>query len=265
VFELFGVNSSAASLILRLALGTLFIFHGYSKLGAQARKQGAEWMKSMGLPGGMVLFGGTVEFLGGIALLLGILTPIVAALFALWMLSTTWLQVTKMKSKYSGGYEIDITLLFGSLALASLGAGALSFDALLVLGPLFFANVSLSALVLRIGLGSLFVIHGYMKFNAQARERGGQWLKGIGLPASLFLFAGIVEFLGGIALLAGILTQIVAMLFTFWMIILTWLATTKIKKKYMGGWELDLTLLLASLALALVGAGAYSLDALLAI
>jgi putative oxidoreductase len=129
----FGVQVGFAALVLRFAIGGLFIIHGYPKLGAKQRKQGAEWMKSMGLPGGFILFGGVVEFFGGIALLLGVFTSIVALLFALWMLSTTWLAAGKMKKKFVGGYELDITLLLASLALAAIGGGVFSIDHLLQL------------------------------------------------------------------------------------------------------------------------------------
>jgi uncharacterized membrane protein YphA (DoxX/SURF4 family) len=128
---LFGSSVDLPSLILRLAIGTLFIIHGYPKLTAAQRTQGGAWMKSMGMPGALVPFGGVVEFFGGLALILGILTPIVAALSALWMLSTTWLVTTKAKKKYVGGYEIDITLLLAALALALLGSGIYSIDHLL--------------------------------------------------------------------------------------------------------------------------------------
>jgi putative oxidoreductase len=128
---LFGSSVDLPSLILRLAVGTLFIIHGYPKLTAAQRTQGGAWMKSMGMPAAMIPFGGVVEFFGGLALILGILTPIVAALSALWMLSTTWLVTTKAKKKYVGGYEIDITLFLAALALALLGSGIYSIDHLL--------------------------------------------------------------------------------------------------------------------------------------
>ena len=127
---LFGVNPDIASFILRLALGSLFIIHGYPKL-TSGRKQGGEWMKSMGLPAGMVGFAGFVEFFGGLGLVLGLLTPIVAVLFAIWMVGTTWLATSKLKKKYMGGWELDLTLLLASLALATLGSGTLSLDHLL--------------------------------------------------------------------------------------------------------------------------------------
>jgi putative oxidoreductase len=128
---LFGSSVDLPSLILRLAIGTLFIVHGYPKLTAAQRAQGGAWMKSMGMPAAMIPFAGVVEFFGGLALILGILTPIVAALSALWMLSTTWLVTTKAKKKYVGGYEIDITLFLAALALALLGSGIYSIDHLL--------------------------------------------------------------------------------------------------------------------------------------
>jgi len=124
-------NIDLSSLILRLAVGTLFIVHGYPKLTVAQRTQGGAWMKSMGMPAAMVPFGGVVEFFGGLALILGILTPIVAVLSALWMLSTTWFSMSKLKKKYVGGYEIDITLLLAALALALLGSGIYSIDHLL--------------------------------------------------------------------------------------------------------------------------------------
>jgi putative oxidoreductase len=131
LIDLLGVHLSVAALLLRLVIGCVFIVHGYPKFSAEQRKQGREWMKSMGLSAGFILFGAVVEFFGGIALLLGILTQVVAALFALWMLSTTWLAKAKMKKKFAGGYEIDIILLVASVALAALGGGVFSIDHLL--------------------------------------------------------------------------------------------------------------------------------------
>jgi putative oxidoreductase len=128
--SVFGVHVSMASLLLRLAVGVLFVIHGYPKLGAGTKGTG-EWLKTMGLTAGFAPFAGVVEFFGGLALLLGILTPIVAVLSALWMVSTTWLSVVKMKKKFVGGYELDIVLLLASLALAAVGAGRFSVDYLI--------------------------------------------------------------------------------------------------------------------------------------
>jgi uncharacterized membrane protein YphA (DoxX/SURF4 family) len=127
---LFGFTPDLTSLILRLAVGTLFIVHGYPKLTAQ-RKQGEAWMKSVGMPAAMVPLGGVFEFFGGLALILGLFTPIIAVLSALWMLSTTWFSKSKLKKKYASGYEIDVTLFLVAIALALLGSGIYSIDHLL--------------------------------------------------------------------------------------------------------------------------------------
>ncbi|OLE74623.1 hypothetical protein AUG19_08350 [archaeon 13_1_20CM_2_54_9] len=63
---------------------------------------GEQWMKSQGIPAGMILFGGVTEFFGSLGLVIGLLTPVLAVLSALWMLSTTWFARSKLKKKYLG-------------------------------------------------------------------------------------------------------------------------------------------------------------------
>jgi len=127
---LFGSDANLASLVLRLAVGILFIVHGYPKLTSQ-RKMGAEFMKSTGMPTWMASFAGVAEFFGGLALILGLLTPVISLLFVLWMISTTWFAKAKLHKKLQGGYEFDISLLAASLAIVILGSGIYSIDHLL--------------------------------------------------------------------------------------------------------------------------------------
>ena len=137
--NLLGLNVSVAALLLRILIGGSFIVHGYPKLvhyswvprsWAQGRNRESDWLRSIGLPGGFFLFAGVVEFFGGVAVLLGVLTSIVALLFAAWMLSTTCLSVMKVTKRYTsiGGYDVDVTLLLASLALAIIGGGTFSID-----------------------------------------------------------------------------------------------------------------------------------------
>ena len=88
-------------------------------------------MKTVGMPTGLVPFGGVVEFFGGLGLLIGLFTPIIAVLAGLWMLATTWFSIAKIKKKYMGGYELDITMVLLSLALAFIGGGTFSIDHLI--------------------------------------------------------------------------------------------------------------------------------------
>jgi putative oxidoreductase len=125
---LFPPNFDLASILLRLAVGTLFIYHGYPKLTSMRK---GEFMKTLGMPTALVPFGGFVEFFGGLGLLLGLLVPIVAILSALWMLSTIWFSIAKVKKKFMGGYELDIVLFLAAFALAFIGGGTFSLDHLI--------------------------------------------------------------------------------------------------------------------------------------
>jgi putative oxidoreductase len=129
--SLFGIGQDLAAFVLRMGLGIAFVVHGYPKLGKKARKGTGDWLKSMGIPAIFGLVAGVAEFFGGIALLVGFLTPVVAALFVVWMLALIWLSIAKIKKKFVGGWELDFLLLISSLALATLGSGLLSLDHLL--------------------------------------------------------------------------------------------------------------------------------------
>jgi putative oxidoreductase len=127
-----------------------------------------------------------------------------------------------------------------------------------ILGP----QIDVAALLLRLALGGVFIIHGYPKLKDLGKGTG-QWLKSIGIPTSVGLVAGIVEFFGGIALVIGILTSIIAPLFVLWTAGLVWVSIAKIKKKFAGGYELDLLLFALALALVVIGGGVFSVDYLI--
>src|SRR5437899_12603662 len=118
---LFGSDVNLASLLLRVAVGILFLVHGYPKLGSQ-RKMGADFMKSTGMPVWMAAFAGVAEFFGGLALILGIFTTIIALLFVIWMITTTWFAKTKLHKKLQGGYSFDLIHIAGSLVMESSGS-----------------------------------------------------------------------------------------------------------------------------------------------
>ena len=120
-----------ASTIGRIALGALFIVHGWPKI--KDPKSIIAFVKGTGFPGGAafaVLFT-LLEFFGGIALVLGFLTQIVAPLIALEMVATTLFAKTKLGKKLVLGYELDIAYLVLALMLTFLGAGPWSIDRLI--------------------------------------------------------------------------------------------------------------------------------------
>lgn len=129
----FGFLESAdlASLALRLFVGILFIYHGWPKM--KGPKQAANWVRSTGWTWavGFAYAFTFLEFLGGIALVIGFLTRIAALLFVLQMIATTIFARVKLGKKLAGGWETDLLFMAGALALVFLGAGAWSVDALL--------------------------------------------------------------------------------------------------------------------------------------
>ena len=77
-----------------------------------------------------------LELFGGVFLIIGLLVPLVAALFVLQFVAIIGMKASKMKAGFMGsggkpGFEIDF--VYGVLALAILliGSGAFSVDALI--------------------------------------------------------------------------------------------------------------------------------------
>jgi putative oxidoreductase len=125
------INADVAGLIGRLALGAIFIVHGWPKIKDPRKTQ--EWVKGTGWPGGgtFALLFTFLEFFGGIALILGLLTQVVAFLFFLEMIATTIFSKTKLQKKFVLGYELDIGYATLALVLALIGPGGWSIDRVL--------------------------------------------------------------------------------------------------------------------------------------
>ena len=129
------VEPDFVSLVLRVTVGAALVAHGVPKVKGGWGKQSAEWIKTMGVPAVAARLVTLLELFGGVFLIVGFLVPLVAALFVLQFLAIIAMKVTKMKAGFMGsdgkpGYELDFTYLLLSLALALLGSGAFSVDAL---------------------------------------------------------------------------------------------------------------------------------------
>ena len=116
--------------VLRVAVATIFIRHGAQKLFVFgfAGVAGAFTHMGVPIPGFTGPFVGLLEFFGGIALVIGLLTRLIALGFVLDMLVA--ILLVKLKGGFSG-YELEFLLLGSNVALALTGAGRFSVDALL--------------------------------------------------------------------------------------------------------------------------------------
>lgn len=120
-----------ALLLLRLAAGGIFIFEGYLKLFVVDRVRLIEYFASLGLPYPQisVLVVSFLEFLGGILLVLGASTRIVAALFAVEMLVATF--VANLPPGFNAATEVTILLLVISTVLVIMEGGRWTVDQLI--------------------------------------------------------------------------------------------------------------------------------------
>lgn len=118
--------------------------------------------------------------------------------------------------------------------------------------------------VLRLGLGVVFTAHGAQKLFVYGIAGVSDAFSKIGLPAFLGPVVGAAELLGGIALVAGFLTPLAAAGLAVVMV------GAILKVHLAGGFfnptgiEFPLTLLAGLVALAIAGAGRFSLDGVIA-
>lgn len=118
-------------------------------------------------------------------------------------------------------------------------------------------------LLARIGLGAVFVAHGWQKFFTLGLNRVAQQFVGYGIPQpdiTAAIVAG-VELAAGIALIVGVLTPLAGILLGVDMAgALYFVHATNGPFITQNGWELVVALGAGVLLVAAVGAGRFSVD-----
>lgn len=119
--------------VLRVVVGIVFLVHGGQKLFVFGFGGVANFLGQVGIPAPMlaaVVVTG-VEFLGGLALLLGLFTRWAAIPLAINMLVAILTVHLKAGFFLPNGYEFALTLLAANVALALLGSGEASVERVL--------------------------------------------------------------------------------------------------------------------------------------
>jgi putative oxidoreductase len=119
-----------------------------------------------------------------------------------------------------------------------------------------------AATVLRVALGLLFLARAGLKLFVFTPAGTAQFFGSLGLPGPLAYLVILAEVVGGIALIAGIYSRIVALALT--PVLLGAIVTVHGPAGFFftnpnGGWEFLALWIVGLLAVALIGDGAYAL------
>ena len=124
-------------------------------------------------------------------------------------------------------------------------------------------QIDMGLAVLRIVTGIVFAMHGYQKFFTMGIEGTTGFFTSLGvpLPGIAAIVVATLELVGGIALALGLFTRLLAIPLAIDMLT----AITLFHRGFFvpKGVEFVLTLMAASITLALAGPGAWSLDRML--
>ncbi|TLV21548.1 DoxX family protein [Klebsiella indica] len=115
-----------AALVMRLALGILFLAHFGLKFFVFTPAGTAKFFASLGLPGWLAYITMTVELLGAIALILGVYTRIVAVILIpilLGAIFTVHGPAGFFFTNPNGGWEFPAFWIVGLIVLALTGDG----------------------------------------------------------------------------------------------------------------------------------------------
>ncbi len=126
--------TTSARTILRVVIGFLFAAHGWQKFSEFTIAGTQAAFTQMGVPAAQAVAPvvAALELVGGVALILGVLTRVFAALLALDMLGALVLvHASAGVFVATGGYELVLILAAAAAAVALVGAGSVSVDKVL--------------------------------------------------------------------------------------------------------------------------------------
>ena len=123
-------------------------------------------------------------------------------------------------------------------------------------------RIETGALLLRLGLGSMFIAHALLKIFVFTLPGTAQFFESLGLPAALGYVTIAAELGGGVLLVLGVYTRYVALALVPILLGATWahLGNGWFFSAPNGGWEYPAFLTLAAIVQYLIGDGAFALQ-----
>lgn len=136
------VVRSLALLLARVGLGGILVLHGWRRWQQQGIDSQIAYLKQYATPfASYAAWGGTIlELVGGIFLIVGALTPLVAAAvvaeqvliiaYTSWYKNWNLTDVDGQQATWNGGWEYSVTLALLALLLVVHGSGGIGVDRL---------------------------------------------------------------------------------------------------------------------------------------
>jgi len=119
---------------LRASIGAIFIVHSLKKFDPSWQ----EWLISIGIPPEMQLPIALAELIGGILLVIGVLTRVTGAIFSVILLGAIFhIRWEKGFFISKGGWEWDLVMLAVVLVIIAAGPGRISISHLVKKIPRF--------------------------------------------------------------------------------------------------------------------------------
>lgn len=124
------------------------------------------------------------------------------------------------------------------------------------------AQIALGTGLLRITLGTMFVAHASLKYFVFTLPGTAQFFGSLGLPPVLAYPTFAAELIGGVLLLIGVQTRLVALALVPVLLGATWAHAGNgwLFSGANGGWEYPLFLTIAALVQSLLGTGSLGLQ-----
>ena len=121
-------------------------------------------------------------------------------------------------------------------------------------------RIDSAAVLLRTGLGAMFIAHALLKYFVFTLPGTGKFFASLGLPAGLGYVVFGAELIGGVMLVAGVYTRIVALALVPVLLGALWAHSGNgwLFTAPNGGWEYPAFLTLAAVVVGLLGDGVSS-------
>lgn len=122
--------------------------------------------------------------------------------------------------------------------------------------------VEVGILILRVAVGIVMVAHGLPKIFWKREVFNKKWKKEYGFPLGSVLLTGIIQVVGGLAIIAGIFTQLFSLILTLNMVVATYISIWNHGEPFLStpegkGWDVNLLLVGALITLILLGGSAW--------